>query len=309
MAGEVLQATLTAPQIKSDGHDPVYLRIRDLVYQTCGIYHSEEKLYLLVAACKRRMATERVKAGSAREYLELLTSPGYKETESRELLNEITIGETCLFRSPAQLNALHNVILPELVAERGKIGLRRLKVWSAGCSTGEEPYTLAMFLLDEKEKLLKDWEFSIQATDLNDRSVEAARAGIYGDYALRNTPENYKRKYFSPGEAGKLKVKDEVKAKITFTRLNLNDDSRMLFMKGMDLIFCCHHQCRGCLHQLSAQKSGCRLRPSSHPHHSWYRLSNWRQSLFQVAALLECGGSPPLLCHRLLHEFVVVRRL
>lgn len=235
-----MQATLTAPQIKSDGHDPVYLRIRDLVYQTCGIYHSEEKLYLLVAACKRRMATERVKAGSAREYLELLTSPGYKETESRELLNEITIGETCLFRSPAQLNALHNVILPELVAERGKIGLRRLKVWSAGCSTGEEPYTLAMFLLDEKEKLLKDWEFSIQATDLNDRSVEAARAGIYGDYALRNTPENYKRKYFSLGEAGKLKVKDEVKAKITFTRLNLNDDSRMLFMKGMDLIFCCN---------------------------------------------------------------------
>jgi len=240
MAGEVLQATLTAPQTKSDGHDPVYLRIRDLVYQTCGIYHSEGKLYLLVAACKRRMASERVKAGTGREYLELLTSPGYKETESRELLNEITIGETCLFRSPAQLNALHNVILPELVAERGKIGLRRLKVWSAGCSTGEEPYTLAMFLLDEKEKLLKDWEFSIQATDLNDRSVDAARAGIYGDYALRNTPENYKRKYFSPGEAGKLKVKDEVKAKITFTRLNLNDDSRMLFMKGMDLIFCCN---------------------------------------------------------------------
>jgi len=235
-----LQATPTAPQTKSDGHDPVYLRIRDLVYQTCGIYHSEEKLYLLVAACKRRMASERVKAGSGREYLELLTSPGYKETESRELLNEITIGETCLFRSPAQLNALHNVILPELVAERGKIGLRRLKVWSAGCSTGEEPHTLAMFLLDEKEKLLKDWEFSIQATDLNDRSVEAARAGIYGDYALRNTPENYKRKYFSPGEAGKLKVKDEVRAKITFTRLNLNDDSRMLFMKGMDLIFCCN---------------------------------------------------------------------
>ena len=75
---------------------------------------------------------------------------------------------------------------------------------------------------------------------MNDRSVEAARAGIYGDYALRNTPENYKRKYFSPGEAGKLKVKEEVKAKITFTRLNLNDDSRMLFMKGMDLIFCCN---------------------------------------------------------------------
>jgi len=235
-----LNAVLTPRKAEEDARDPVYLRIRDLVYQTCGIYHSEEKLYLLVSACKRRMASERVAAKSARDYLELLTSPGYKETESRELLNEITIGETCLFRSQPQLNALQNVILPELVAERGKIGLRRLKVWSAGCSTGEEPYTLAMFLLEQKEKLLKDWEFSIQATDLNDRSIEAARAGIYGDYALRNTPEIYKRKYFSPAENGKLVVKDEVKAKITVTRLNLNDDSRMVFMKGMDLIFCCN---------------------------------------------------------------------
>ena len=235
-----MPATLTACRAKDDEQDPVYLRIRDLVYQTCGIYHSEEKLYLLIAACKRRMATERVTAESGREYLEFLTSSGYKETESRELLNEITIGETSLFRSQAQLNALHNVILPELLAERNKTGMRRLKLWSAGCSTGEEPYTLAMFLLEEQEKLLKDWEFAIQATDLNDRSVEAARAGIYGDYALRNTPENYKRKYFSPGEGGKLKVKDEVRAKITFTRLNLNDDSCMLFMKGMDLIFCCN---------------------------------------------------------------------
>ena len=118
--------------------------------------------------------------------------------ELRALLNEITIGETCLFRSAAQLTALQNVILPELVATRGKIGIRKLKIWSAGCSTGEEPYTLSMFLLEQKEKLLKDWNFEIQATDLNDRSVETAKAGIYGGYALRNTTDLYKRKYFEP---------------------------------------------------------------------------------------------------------------
>ena len=132
------------------------------------------------------------------------------------------------------------MILPEIAAERSKIGLKKLKVWSAGCSTGEEPYTLAMFLMEEKEKLLKDWIFEIQATDLNDNSVEKARAGVYGDYALRNTPELYKRKYFEPAEGNKLRVKDEVKTRITFSRLNLNDDSRMVFMKGMDLIFCCN---------------------------------------------------------------------
>ena len=245
MAGEVLNATLSAkpaPAAKEreEAIDPVYLRIRDLVYQTCGIYHSDEKLYLLVAACKRRMTSGGVKATSAKEYLDALTSIAYKEAERRALLNEITIGETCLFRSMPQINALKNVLLPEMATERAKIGLKKLKVWSAGCSTGEEPYTLAMFLMEQQEALLKGWTFEIQATDLNDRSVETAKEGVYGDYAIRNTPDLYKRKYFVVGDGGKLKVKDEVKAKITFQRLNLNDDSRMLFMKGMDLIFCCN---------------------------------------------------------------------
>jgi len=242
MPGEVLNATAAPPggRDKEDPSDPVYLRIRDLVYQTCGIYHSEEKMYLLVAACKRRLASGSVKAANGREYLDTLMNIAYKDAETRALLNEITIGETCLFRSMPQINALKNVILPELSQERSKIGLKKLKVWSAGCSTGEEPYTLAMFLLEQKDTLLKDWSFEIQATDLNDRSVETARAGIYGDYALRNTPEEYKRRYFTPADAGKLKVKDEVKSRITFQRLNLNDDTRMLFMKGMDLIFCCN---------------------------------------------------------------------
>jgi chemotaxis protein methyltransferase CheR len=240
MPTDVLNAPAQESKNKSEASDPVYLKIRDLVYQACGIYHSEEKLYLLAGACNRRMSQSSGQASTPGEYLQLLTSPGKRDVELRALMNEITIGETCLFRSLAQLNALHNVILPELVAERGKLGLKKLKVWSAGCSTGEEPYTLGMFLLEEKEKLLKDWTFDIQATDLNDRSLEVAREGVYGDYALRNTSALYKSKYFLSAEGGKLKVKDEVKARITFTRLNLSEDSRMVFMKGMDLIFCCN---------------------------------------------------------------------
>jgi chemotaxis protein methyltransferase CheR len=229
-----------APAIakKMEEQDPIYLRIRDEVYQACGIYHSEEKLYLLSGACKRRMPNTR--AADARQYLELLSNPATRVIEMRELLNEITIGETCLFRSPPQLAALQNVILPELIATRGKIGLRKLKIWSAGCSTGEEPYTLSMFLLEQSDKLLKGWTFEIAATDLNDRSIETAKAGVYGDYALRNTTELYKRKYFNQADGDKLQVKPEVRANITFSRLNLSDDSKMLFMKGLDLIFCCN---------------------------------------------------------------------
>jgi chemotaxis protein methyltransferase CheR len=230
---------VTTSSRDDDSRDPAYTKIRDVIYQACGIYHSEEKLYLLAGACKRRMAAG-IKATEPRQYLELLTGASTKVVELRELLNEITIGETCLFRSQPQLTALQNVILPELIATRGKIGLKKLKIWSAGCSTGEEPYTLSMFLLEQSAKLLNGWTFEIQATDLNDRSVETAKAGIYGGYALRNTSDLYKRKYFGPAEGDKLRVNDEVRSRITFSRLNLNDDSKMLFMKGMDLIFCCN---------------------------------------------------------------------
>jgi chemotaxis protein methyltransferase CheR len=237
-AGTQTPNLVASPPREAEDRDPIYTKIRELVYQACGIYHSEEKLYLLSGACKRRMT--HAKAKDPRQYLDLISSPATRVLELRELLNEITIGETCLFRSPPQLTALQNVILPELIATRSKIGLRKLRVWSAGCSTGEEPYTLSMFLLEQSEKLLKGWTFEISATDLNDRSIETAKAGIYGNYALRNTSDLYKRKYFNPGDGDKLQVKDEVRARINFSRLNLSEDTKMLFMKGMDLVFCCN---------------------------------------------------------------------
>jgi chemotaxis protein methyltransferase CheR len=177
-------------------------------------------------------------AKTPREYWDQLTAN--RDGEMRQLLNEITIGETCLFRSQPQIDALRKVILPEIVEEKTKQVAKRLRIWSAGCSTGEESYTVAMNLMEEGETLLKNWTIEILATDLNDRSVETARVGIYGDYALRSTPDYFKRKYFLPVDDRKLQVRPEVRKLITFSRLNLQDDSRMLFMKGMDVIFCCN---------------------------------------------------------------------
>ncbi len=234
-------AVALAPSKSAGTVDPVYRQIRDLVYKVSGIYKAEEKLYLLADGCGRRM--KHLGARTPREYWDQLTTqpaqPG-RDGELRHLLNEITIGETSLFRSQPQLDALRKVILPEIVAEKSKQLTKRLRIWSAGCSTGEEPYTLAMNLLEESERLLKGWTVEIVATDLNDRSVETARAGIYGDYALRCTADYFKHKYFSPVEEKKLEVRPEVKKLVTFSRLNLQDDSKMLFMKGMDLIFCCN---------------------------------------------------------------------
>jgi chemotaxis protein methyltransferase CheR len=227
------------PPVKSgEAIDPVYRQIRDLVYKVSGIYKAEEKLYLLVDGCGRRLKVLAIR--TPREYWDHLTANPNRDGELRHLLNEITIGETCLFRSQPQLDALRKVILPEIVAEKSKQIIKRLRIWSAGCSTGEESYTLAMNMLEESDRLLKGWTVEIVATDLNDRSVETAKAGIYGDYALRSTTDHFKRKYFSTADEKKLQVRPEVKKLITFSRLNLQDDSKMLFMKGMDLIFCCN---------------------------------------------------------------------
>ncbi len=229
-----------APDVAAahDLKDPAYLKIRDLIYHISGIYQPEEKLYLLASRCERRMNA--VKAKTPSEYLEYLTISGNREPELRLLLNEITIGETYMFRSPPQLEALRKVILPEIVKAKSSMGFKKLRIWSAGCSTGEEPYTLAMFLLEERETLMPGWSFDILATDLNDNSLAAASAGIYGEYSLRSTSEALRKKYFRPVDEKRLQAGPELKSLIRFDRVNLSDDSKMLFLKGMDLIFCCN---------------------------------------------------------------------
>ncbi len=228
------------PAASSDSapSDPAFLKIRDLIYQSSGIYHTEEKLYLLISRCTRRMIA--LDAASPTEYLGRLTIRSGGSAELRLLLNEITIGETYMFRHPAHLDALRNLILPQILQTKGVIGSKRIRFWCAGCSTGEEPHTLAMFLLEQKQKLLADCSFEILATDLNDNSLEAARAGIYGEYALRNTSEHLRRKYFTDIGDKKLQANDLLRSQIRFDRVNLSDDTKMLFQKGMDVIFCCN---------------------------------------------------------------------
>jgi chemotaxis protein methyltransferase CheR len=186
----------------ADPVDPLFRQIRDIVYKVSGIYNSEEKLYLLVDGCAKRI--KELKLKGPRDYLDHLTAHPSRDGELRHLLNELTIGETCLFRSMPQIDALRKVILSEFAAEKMKQVVKRLRIWSAGCSTGEESYTLAMTMMEESEGALKGWQIEILATDLNDRSVETAKAGIYGDYGLRNTTDYYKRKYFIPAEGKKL---------------------------------------------------------------------------------------------------------
>ena len=216
---------------------PELLRIRDLIYQVAGIFHPDNKLRLLQERCARRMKELGVQ--TLREYFERLTILPNRQAELIALLNEITIGETCFFRNPQQLEALRRVVIPNIFRAKAKLPLWPLRIWSAGCSTGEEPYTLRMLLLEETKELLNDWTVEILATDLNQRSLAHATAAVYGDYSTRNLTPRYRQKYFLP-TGDQLQVNLLARTNVSFSRLNLSDDARITFMKNVDVIFCCN---------------------------------------------------------------------
>jgi chemotaxis protein methyltransferase CheR len=229
---------LPAPASTWTGPSSHLFQIRDLIYQVAGILQPDHRLEFLDKRCHKRLAATGV--SNLQQYYDLLTRSASRTAEMTELLNEITIGETFFFRNQPQLEALKKVILPPKVEAKLKLPYSKIRIWSAGCSTGEEAYTLAILLMEEAA-LLKNVKFEILATDLNERSLEKARAGIYGEYAIRNLSPQLRQKYFDLQPDGKLlAVKDHVKAAIQFSRVNLLDDSKMMFMKNMDVIFCCN---------------------------------------------------------------------
>jgi chemotaxis protein methyltransferase CheR len=217
--------------------EPELMRIRDVIYQTAGIFHPDNKLRLLQDRCRRRMSELQVP--TMREYSECLTLRPNRHAEMIALLNEITIGETSFFRNQAQMDALRRVVIPSILQAKAHLPIRRLRIWSAGCSTGEEPYTLRMLMLEELSGVLTDWSTEILATDLNERSLAHAQEAVYGNYSTRNLTPVYRSKYFNP-QGDQLQVNGVARSKVSFSRLNLTDDSRMTFMKNMDAIFCCN---------------------------------------------------------------------
>jgi chemotaxis protein methyltransferase CheR len=219
----------------ADLADPALVKLRDLIYRISGIFHAENKFYLLALRSRRRM--KEIGCSSFADYFDQLTTQVTRDVEMRSLLNEITIGETCFFRSQSAIDAVSKIIFPKIVALPAKQALKKVRVWSAGCSTGEESYTLSILFLEQIAAKFKDWKIEIVATDLNDDSLAKGRAGLYAEYSMRNLSPQMRDKYFRQ-EGNLYRVNDAVRAPIEFDRLNLQDQSKMLFMKGFDLVFC-----------------------------------------------------------------------
>jgi len=215
------------------------IKIRDLIYKTAGIFQADNKLQLLERHCNKRMKALGVP--TLRDYYGCLTVNSMHQAEMVSLLNEITVGETFFFRNRPQLDAIRKIVLPTIIdaKSRSKTGQSALRIWCAGCSTGEEPFTLSMMLLDDPQGTLKGCSIEIIATDINERSIAHAKVGCYDDHSTRNLEPHFRNKYFSIS-GDKLQVTPAVQANVSFSRLNLLDDSRMLFPKGIDLILCCN---------------------------------------------------------------------
>lgn len=210
--------------------------LRDFIYNHCGMYFHTSKKYFLESRLSRRL--EATGAPNLLTYMGHLKSGPVKSDELLKLLDEITTNETCFFRNPPQLKALENVFLPEVVAAKGKIGFRKLRIWSAGSSSGEEAYTMAMILLEKRATILKDWIIEIVGTDISETVIAQAREGVYNAYSVRNTPDFYKKKYFREEPGGRFVLSPDVKKLVSFSHLNLYEDAKMVFMKSFDFIFC-----------------------------------------------------------------------
>jgi chemotaxis protein methyltransferase CheR len=207
-----------------------------LIYREAGIYLSQAKKALLAGRLNRRLRQLGMKTFN--EYYRLVT--GGDDEERVRMLDCICTNETQFFREPRQFELLENRVLPAL-KERGEEGFtsRKIRVWSAACSTGEEPYSLAMVLLAHFPPS-SGWEIEILATDLSTRALETASQGIYPDEKVKHIPPSYLKTFVLKGtrsQAGKIKASPEIRSVVRFHRLNLNQPTYPIVGR-FDLIFC-----------------------------------------------------------------------
>lgn len=210
--------------------DEDFRLLRDCVYGHCGIYFDDDSKYLLEKRLARRLAP--LKLGSFRDYYQYLKYDRKKDQEMMDIMDVLTTNETYFFRESFQLKAFTDEIIPEIIKNKS---IKTLRIWSAGCSSGEEPYSIAMLLHDIPSLL--NWKIEIFGTDISQRVLSQARRAVYGKSSFRATDDDQIKRFFVEHEDG-YKVCDKIKEMVTISHLNLLDSHRISMMGAMDIIFC-----------------------------------------------------------------------
>ena len=205
--------------------------LREVVHQHCGIFFRDESRYLL----ERRLAG-RLEALGIRDYdayhRYLRFDPG-RAAELQLAIDLLTTNETYFYREPPQLDALAREILPQLA--RTRAAERSLRILSAGCSTGEEAYTLAILVKDGR--LFEGWDVEIVACDISMRCIDHARAGVYGEHAFRNPESEPMRRWFHL-RGGKWAIDETIRRMVRFGRDNLLDPHALSTVSRVDVLVC-----------------------------------------------------------------------
>ncbi len=207
--------------------ETTFRQLRDFIYEKSGIFIPDNKKYFIENKLVRRIQEKNF--NSFEDYLYLIKYNA-NGNELTTLFNLVTTNETFFFREPHQFDILFDHVIPEIAGARGS---KNFKIWSAACSTGEEPYTIVMMCAERKP----DTRVDVYASDISDGVLAAAMKGKYSSYSVRNIPEPYMKKYFN-GSSQSFELAPAVRSAVKFMNINLTDEKKMRSMFDMDVIFC-----------------------------------------------------------------------
>jgi len=207
-------------------NDTEFGKYRDFIYQESGITFTAANRSILESRLREQLRSKSM--DSVKDYFDII----YRDKEELKVfLDSITTNLTRFFRNQPHFDALQKYVVPELLHNIKKTPSGTIRVWSAGCSTGEEPYTIAMLL---SEILPPSWKYDIVASDISLKCLMTAKEGFYPDNRVDGIPPHYLSKYFDKVDGG-YRIKHEIQSRIKFDYHNLKNDSGQ---RGLDLVFC-----------------------------------------------------------------------
>ena len=216
--------------------DELLAGLNDFISSLMGLHFTESRLDDLERGIG--LAAKDFGFESDTEFIDWLRSAPLKKDHIERLAFHLTVGETYFFRDSSSIAALEQKILPELIESRQVS--KRIRVWSAGCSTGEEAYSIAI-LLSRLIPGIESWNVSILATDINARALKKASEGVYTSWSFRDTPEWLRDRYFRRVAEGAYRIDPAIQKMVSFGYLNLAEDiypSLLNNTNGVDIIFC-----------------------------------------------------------------------
>lgn len=211
--------------------DDVFRQLRDQIYKRTGMFFSESSKYLIQKRLSPR--ARELNFDSFQKYFYFLQYDPRSESEYDQVYDLITTNETYFFREPAQLSAFIDEIVPEILSRKN---VKKIRIWSAGCSSGEEPYSIAMLLQEAGH--YNRAAFEIFASDLNQSVLAKARKGLYRESAFRVTSPIVRDRYFTHESDGSWRISDEIRNRVSFGRLNIYDEGRVSLLGHLDVVLC-----------------------------------------------------------------------